>query len=59
MPGFEQTSGPAMQAERDDKKWVDMEKQAVLAAQAAALRAKMTESHLAKFRTEARNRCWH
>ena len=36
---------------------VDVEKQAVLAAQAVALRRKLTESHLAKFRTEAKNRC--
>lgn len=46
-----------LQAERDEKKWVDMEKQAVLAAQAAALRTRMTESHLAKFRSEYKNRC--
>ena len=46
-----------MQAERDEKKMVDVEKQAVLAAQAVALRRKLTESHLAKFQTEAKNRC--
>ena len=45
------------QAERDEKKMADVEKQAVLAAQAVALRRKLTESHLAKFRTEAKNRC--
>ncbi len=46
-----------VQAERDEKKVADVEKQAVLAAQAVALRRKLTESHLAKFRSEAKNRC--
>ncbi|EIE19880.1 HUA enhancer 2 [Coccomyxa subellipsoidea C-169] len=47
---------PVYQAERDEKKMLDVERQAVLAAQAVALRRKLTESHLAKFRTEAKNR---
>lgn len=47
----------AVQAERDERKMVNVEKQAILAAQAVALRRKLTESHLAKFRTEAKNRC--
>ena len=46
-----------MQAERDEKKMADVERQAVLSAQAVALRRKLTESHLAKFRTESKNRC--
>ena len=33
-----------------------MQQKAVLSEQAAALRAKMTESHLATFRSEAKNR---
>jgi hypothetical protein len=46
-----------VQAERDEKKMADVERQAVLSAQAVALRRKLTESHLAKFRTESKNRC--
>ena len=34
-----------------------MQRKAALSEQAAALRAKMTESHLAIFRSEAKNRC--
>jgi hypothetical protein len=33
-----------------------MQRKAALSEQAAALRAKMTESHLAIFRSEAKNR---
>ena len=35
----------------------DLQQKAQLDAQAAALRARMAESHLAKFRTEAKSRC--
>ena len=39
-----------------DKADVDIQKKAALAEQAAALRVKMRESHLATFRSEAKNR---
>jgi hypothetical protein len=45
-----------LQAEREEGKLADLQQRAQLDAQAAALRARMAESHLAKFRSEAKSR---
>ena len=44
------------QAETDQRQLARAEQRAALEAQAAALSAKMAESHLAVFRAEAKNR---
>ena len=53
--GFSDSS-PTVQDSVPDKADVDVQRKAALDEQAAALRAKMTESHLATFRSEAKNR---
>ena len=45
-----------LQAETDKRQLAKAEQRAALEAQAAALSAKMAESHLAVFRAEAKNR---
>ncbi len=50
-------SSSAAQDSALEKADVAMQRKAALDEQAAALRAKMTESHLATFRSEAKNRC--
>ena len=55
-----EVSSPSFVTAQDavlDSAEVDMQRKAALAEQAAALRARMTESHLATFRSEAKNRC--
>ena len=47
------------QAEREQGRIADLEAKAELDAQSAALRARMNESHLAKFKSEAKCRWVH
>ena len=54
--GTSHNASPTAQEGVLDEADVKVQRKAALDEQAAALRAKMTESHLATFRSEAKNR---